>query len=320
MSRMPIHLVVSRMVFAAAVCSAAAAWAQAAEPRPRRVEPALPQSTRTAVPRPVAGRPGPSAPEPAVQKGAARVEGTRAEQRTDSARRGDGRRDAPRTSTVPPLDNGRSRSPFLRSLDPGTPNLTPRPGEAGADLFRAQPDTYGPRSPKPGRGRGGPRGSNGVYVYGGLPYVGWPAGAVVATTPPAAAASDAPAEGFLRLRVSPRSANVFIDGGYAGTVDDFGGVSERMLSAGTHRIELRAPGFEPVDFDARVPANDTLTFRRDMRPLDDRPAAPAPAPAPVPPPPHKTMYVLPGCYAGDAPPVASQLPARCNLADLRIIP
>jgi hypothetical protein len=127
-------------------------------------------------------------------------------------------------------------------------------------------------------------------------------------------------EGFLRLRVSPRSANVFVDGAFAGTVDDFGGVSERMLPAGTHRIELRAPGFEPVDFDARVPANDTLIFRREMRPIDDRPAAHTPAASPAPAPPHKTMYVLPGCYAGDTPPVESQLPARCNIADLRIIP
>jgi hypothetical protein len=127
-------------------------------------------------------------------------------------------------------------------------------------------------------------------------------------------------EGFLRLRVSPRSASVFVDGGYAGTVDDFGGVSERMLPAGTHRVELRAPGFEPVDFDARVPANDTLILRRDMRPLDDPLASRVPEAAPVPPPAHKTMYIVPGCYAGDAPPQANQLPARCNLADLRVIP
>jgi hypothetical protein len=219
---------------------------------------------------------------------------------------------------VPPLDNGRSRSPFLRSLDRDTPNLTPRPGETGADLFRAQPDTYGRRPSKPGRGgRGRTRGSNGVYVYGGFPYVGWPAGAVVATTTAAPVASQPAAEGFLRLRVSPRSADVFVDGAYAGTVDDFGGVSERMLPAGTHRVELRAPGFEPVDFDARVPVNDTLILRRDMRPLDDR--APAPAAAPLPVPAHKTMYIVPGCYAGDTPPQAGQLPARCNLADLRII-
>ncbi len=34
----------------------------------------------------------------------------------------------------------------------------------------------------------------------------------------------------------------------------------------------------------------------------------------------KTFYVIPGCYAGDKPPRPEQLPATCNVADVRTIP
>ncbi len=299
----------SRLVWAAALLSAAPVLAQTVDPM--RVQVGTP-----------------SGPQARPQGPGDRPAGTGAQSRPalpPAARPDAGRIEGPRS--VPPLDNGRSRSPFLRGLDRDTPNLTPRPGETGADLFRAQPDTYGPRPNRPVPQRyqryqrpGGVRGGSGIWRGSGvMPYYGWPAGVVVGIAPAQAPSQPAPPpEGYLRLRVSPRSSEVFVDGAFAGTADEFGGVSERSLPAGTHRIELRAPGFEPFDVDVRVPANDTLIYRRELRPIDARPAAPAPAA--LPPPPHKTMYVLPGCYAGDTPPQASQLPARCNLADLRIIP
>lgn len=227
-------------------------------------------------------------------------------------------------AAVPPLDNGRSRSPFLRSLDHDTPNLTPRPAMSGPDLYRAQPDTYGARPNqvmprqrhrRDGAGRPGVSGA-----YGVMPYYGWPAGVVVGAWQAQAPAQPAvPADGYLRLRVSPRSAEVFVDGAYAGTADEFGGVSERALPAGTHRVELRAAGFEPAEVTVRVPANDTLTYRHELTPSDGPRGIVAEVPVMLPPPPHKTIYIVPGCYAGDTPPQPGELPARCDLADLRII-
>jgi hypothetical protein len=47
----------------------------------------------------------------------------------------------------------------------------------------------------------------------------------------------------LRLQVTPRQAEVFVDGSYAGTVDDFDGSFQRLrLHPGDHTIEVFLPG------------------------------------------------------------------------------
>jgi len=125
-------------------------------------------------------------------------------------------------------------------------------------------------------------------------------------------------EGFLRLLVTPRNAGVYVDGVYEGTVDDFGGTSERALRAGLHGVRVSADGFEPVEFDVRVPVNDTITLRRDLDPRRALPPSPPPAAA-APPAKPKTIYVIPRCYLGDSRPQPNQLPAGCSLADLRTL-
>src|SRR5687768_12276751 len=51
--------------------------------------------------------------------------------------------------------------------------------------------------------------------------------------------------GELRLRVSPRDAQVFVDGDYAGTVDDYDGTFQSLkLESGSYSIRLEAPGYE----------------------------------------------------------------------------
>ncbi len=113
---------------------------------------------------------------------------------------------------------------------------------------------------------------------------------------------------------------MFINGAYAGTVDDFGGTGERALPAGLHGVRVEADGFEPVEFDVRVPVNDTMTFRRDLEPR--RLPAPPPLPPPqaaAPPSAPKPIYVIPRCYLGDSRPQQNQLPPGCSLADLRTL-
>jgi hypothetical protein len=213
-----------------------------------------------------------------------------------------------------------------------TDSVTPRPGQ---DAFRATPDTYGPRDGRSDRGdrRRRDGGAGQGRLYPAYPYVPsslyapyfpygiteLPGGAPGATTEVTRQAEAETEEGFLRLRVRPRTAEVYVDGAYAGTVDDFGGTSERQLRAGTHRVELAARGYERVTFDVRVPARETITFTRD---LDEARAVatPLPEPAPLTPITHKAMYIVPHCYAGDTPPTAADLPSGCRIADLRVIP
>jgi hypothetical protein len=131
---------------------------------------------------------------------------------------------------------------------------------------------------------------------------------------PSAPGDDEPPLGFLQLRVQPRTAEVFVDGAFAGVVDDFGGRGARQLPAGPHRVEIVARGFETVTFDVRVPENDTVTFTRDLERFVERPT---PEPVDVP---HKALYVVPRCYIGDRPPLQSDMPAGCRVEDVRVIP
>jgi PEGA domain len=72
-------------------------------------------------------------------------------------------------------------------------------------------------------------------------------------------------DGALRLKVKPREASVYVDGYYAGVVDDFDGVFQRLhLSSGPHRIEIRQPDHDPLSFDVRIDPDQTVTYRGEL--------------------------------------------------------
>ena len=74
--------------------------------------------------------------------------------------------------------------------------------------------------------------------------------------------------GGVRLKVNARDAEVYVDGYYAGTVDDFDGLWQQLrLDDGGYRIEIRKPGFETLTFDVRVQPGRTITYRGDMQPI-----------------------------------------------------
>jgi hypothetical protein len=73
--------------------------------------------------------------------------------------------------------------------------------------------------------------------------------------------------GELRLQVRPRDAEVYVDGYYAGVVDDFDGVFQSLrLEEGEYRIEVVAPGYAPLEFDVRIQAGRKINYRRDLLP------------------------------------------------------
>ena len=72
--------------------------------------------------------------------------------------------------------------------------------------------------------------------------------------------------GELRLQVSPRHAQVFVDGAYAGTVDDYDGMLQSLkLESGSYSIRLEAPGYESMEFDVRISPRQKVTYREDLR-------------------------------------------------------
>lgn len=72
--------------------------------------------------------------------------------------------------------------------------------------------------------------------------------------------------GELRLQVFPRDAQVFVDGYYAGTVDDYDGMFQALkLEAGPYQIRISAPGFEDLMFDVRINPGQKINYRGDLR-------------------------------------------------------
>ena len=80
-------------------------------------------------------------------------------------------------------------------------------------------------------------------------------------TPPAPAEGEA---ATIVLQVQPSSAQIFVDGEFVGTVDDF--QSGLIVAPGVHRVEFRAPGFDPLVVDVRVAPGGRITYRAALKP------------------------------------------------------
>jgi hypothetical protein len=74
------------------------------------------------------------------------------------------------------------------------------------------------------------------------------------------------ATGSLRLKIEPREAQVYVDGYFVGDVDNFDGLFQRLkIDAGGHRIEIKADGYEPIQFDVLVEPGETVTYKGDLK-------------------------------------------------------
>jgi hypothetical protein len=89
--------------------------------------------------------------------------------------------------------------------------------------------------------------------------------AVAERSSPAVQSAQARPMGGLQLALEPRRAQVFVDGLYAGLVDDFAGYYRHLpLPAGNHRIEVFAAGYQPLIFDVTVVPDRTITYRQSL--------------------------------------------------------
>jgi len=73
--------------------------------------------------------------------------------------------------------------------------------------------------------------------------------------------------GKLRLDIDQRDAEVYIDGYYAGVIDDFDGVLQGLrLEPGNYQVQVALPGFEPLEFDVQITPGRTTTYRGSLYP------------------------------------------------------
>jgi hypothetical protein len=81
--------------------------------------------------------------------------------------------------------------------------------------------------------------------------------------------------GDVKLKIKPKDAEVFVDGYYVGIVDDFDGMFQQLKLSGdpngriSHRIEIRAPGAQPLTFEVRLQPGQTITYRGELRPTQE---------------------------------------------------
>jgi PEGA domain len=74
--------------------------------------------------------------------------------------------------------------------------------------------------------------------------------------------------GGVAFDISPADAEVFVDGQFVGQVRDFDGVGAPLnLTVGRHRVDVSAPGYEPLWFDVDVRPGQLVPYHGDMRPI-----------------------------------------------------
>ena len=87
-------------------------------------------------------------------------------------------------------------------------------------------------------------------------------------------------EASVRLEVKPKEAEVYVDGYYAGVVDDFDGTFQRLrVEPGEHEIELWLDGYRTVRQKVYLTQDNTFRVKYQM---ERRAAGEAPEPKPQP--------------------------------------
>jgi hypothetical protein len=71
-----------------------------------------------------------------------------------------------------------------------------------------------------------------------------------------------PNTGGISFEIQPPDAQVYVDGRYVGTVDQFSPTSQPLgLTVGRHHIRITAPGYRPMEFDADIVSGEVLPYQ-----------------------------------------------------------
>jgi hypothetical protein len=145
--------------------------------------------------------------------------------------------------------------------------------------------------------------------------------------------------GSARLEVTPREAQVYVDGSFVGTVDDFDGTFQRLnLEPGRHDLALYVEGYRTVHQPVLFRRGTTLKITVAMQPLgpgetNEKPApdsnrVPPPAytarpgghmPAPAGPPPDERGRAPVPVNRGDRDPAFGTLALRVQPGDAEVV-
>ena len=209
-----------------------------------------------------------------------------------------------------------SQSPRAAAMAPPRA-LGPALGPAGSEPFRSYfpppPRDFRHRGPQFDRGRF-PHRPGRWYPYGNyyaVPYSGYSTyipGEEYEARPQEPLPPASMTKGLLRLEITPANAPMeyYVDGMLIGSSSTLG--LEFELNAGARQVEVRARGYKPLVFDARIDEGRITTLRGILEPIE-QPQQPRAQGS-------RVMYVIPGCYIGNAKPEPSALPAGCDVKKL----
>ena len=213
----------------------------------------------------------------------------------------------PATPIPPPAGMSISR-PIGTEITGVQTNPPPGFGSTPRSPFAARPGTYTRLHRISPFGYGVPYGSG--YDF---PYYGFSSYVPESTYDKLYRTPEPPiTEGALLLDVTPLTASVFVDSAFVGNVQDLQtrGVT---LSGGRHWVDLEAPNYDRKTIEVTVRAGEPLRYRFDMTPTRRAEVIAGP------PRPPQTMYMIAGCYAGNRPPLAANLPKGCDVTKVRVI-
>lgn len=107
-----------------------------------------------------------------------------------------------------------------------------------------------------------------------------------------------------RIQVEPRQAEVYVDGQFAGLVDDFDGISQRLYAKpGEHQVEIYLNGYQTAREKVLFRPGVTLKLKAVLQPLAPGEAQP-PRPQPASPPADSVPGSGTRGYSRQAPPDA----------------
>jgi len=73
--------------------------------------------------------------------------------------------------------------------------------------------------------------------------------------------------GGVSFDITPSTAEIWVDGNYYGTVDQFTSSFQPLgLAAGRHHIELREPGYQVSSFDVDIIPGQVIPFQGQLEP------------------------------------------------------
>ena len=157
---------------------------------------------------------------------------------------------------------------------------------------------------QPPYGWSGSYGSLGYGSFYAVPYTGYSPYFPGEVEDPYARPVEAMIKGLLRVEITPAvDVDYYVDGVFIGPSSQLG--TQFEMNAGARQVEVRARGYKSLVFDARIDEGRVTTLRGTLESIEQPQAARNPG--------NRVMYVIPGCYIGNAKPDPRALPAGCDV-------